>query len=57
MNTYLVNRYCIPLDLDPNVTNPGIAEIPYENVNRYLTSPSLPLRPAGSRAGSEGLSA
>ena len=36
MNTYLVNRYCIPLDLDPNVTNPGIAEIPYENVQQVL---------------------
>ena len=36
MNTYLVNRYCIPLDLNPNVTNPGIAEIPYENVQQVL---------------------
>ena len=57
MNTYLVNRYCIPLDLNPNVTNPGITEIPYENVQQVLDLPSLPLRPAGSRAGSEGLSA
>ena len=36
MNTYLVNRYCIPLDLNPNVTNPGITEIPYENVQQVL---------------------
>ena len=36
MNTYLVNRYCIPLDLNPNVTNPGIAEIQYENVQQVL---------------------
>lgn len=36
MNTYLVDRYCIPLDLNPNVTNPGIAEIQYENVQQVL---------------------
>lgn len=36
MNTYLVNRYCIPLDLNPNVTNPGITEIQYENVQQVL---------------------
>ena len=36
MNTYLINRYCIPLDLDPNVTNPGIAEIQYEDVQQVL---------------------
>ena len=36
MNTYLVNRYCIPLDLDPNVTNPGIAEIQYKDVQQVL---------------------
>ena len=36
MNTYLINRYCIPLDLTPNVTNPGIAEIQYEDVQQVL---------------------
>ena len=36
MNTYLVDCYCIPLDLNPNVTNPGIAEIQYENVQQVL---------------------
>ena len=36
MNTYLINRYHIPLNLDPNVNNPGIAEIQYEDVQQVL---------------------
>lgn len=36
MNTYLVNRYKIPLDLNSNVRNPGISEICYENVQKVL---------------------
>lgn len=36
MNTYLINRYHIPLNLDPNVINPGIAEIQYEDVQQVL---------------------
>ena len=31
MNTYLVNRYHIPLDLNAQIINPGINEIQYEN--------------------------
>ena len=30
MNTYLVNQYKIPLDLNPEVVNPGISEICYK---------------------------
>ena len=36
MNTYLVNRYEIPLDLSPEVVNPGISEICYEDVQEVL---------------------
>ena len=36
MNTYLVNRYKIPLDLNPEVVNPGISEICYEDVQEVL---------------------
>ncbi len=36
MNTYLINRYSIPLSLDPNVTNPGITEIQYKDVQQLL---------------------
>ncbi len=36
MNTYLVNRYNIPLDLNPNVSNPGITEIQYKDVQQLL---------------------
>ena len=36
MNTYLINRYHIPLNLDPNVINPGITEILYEDVQQVL---------------------
>lgn len=32
MNTYLVNQYKIPLNLNPNVVNPGISEICYKDV-------------------------
>ena len=38
MNTYLVNRYQIPLDLNPQIINPGINEIQYENVQQVLDS-------------------
>ena len=31
MNTYLVNRYQIPLDLNPQIINPGINEIQFGN--------------------------
>lgn len=36
MNTYLVNRYKIPLDLNPKVVNPGISEIRYGDVQQVL---------------------
>lgn len=36
MNTYLVNRYEIPTTLDPNIPNPGIAEVDYEDVKHVL---------------------
>lgn len=36
MNTYLVNRYQIPLDLNPGVINPGISEIQYEDAQQIL---------------------
>lgn len=36
MNTYLVNRYQIPLDLNPHVSNPGIEEIQYGDVQQVL---------------------
>lgn len=36
MNTYLVNRYEIPTTLDPNIANPGIAEVDYEDVKHVL---------------------
>ena len=32
MNMYLVNRYQIPTTLDPNISNPGIKEVDYEDV-------------------------
>ena len=38
MNTYLVNRYQIPLDLNPQIINPGINEIQYGNVQQVLDS-------------------
>lgn len=38
MNTYLVNRYKIPLDLNPQIINPGINEIQYGNVQQVLDS-------------------
>ena len=36
MNTYLVNRYQIPMTLDPNIPNPGITEVDYEDVKHVL---------------------
>lgn len=36
MNTYLVNRYEIPTTLDPNIPNPGIEEVDYEDVKHVL---------------------
>ena len=36
MNTYLVNQYKIPLNLNPEVVNPGISEIRYEDVQEVL---------------------
>lgn len=36
MNTYLVNQYKIPLDLNPEVINPGISEICYKDVQKVL---------------------
>ena len=36
MNTYLVNRYQIPTTLDPDISNPGIAEVDYEDVKQVL---------------------
>ena len=36
MNTYLVNRYQIPTTLDPNIPNPGIMEVDYEDVRQVL---------------------
>ena len=38
MNTYLVNRYQIPLDLNAQIINPGINEIQYGNVQQVLDS-------------------
>ena len=38
MNTYLVNRYHIPLDLNAQIINPGIDEIQYGNVQQVLDS-------------------
>ena len=36
MNMYLVNRYQIPTTLDPNISNPGIKEVDYEDVKQVL---------------------
>lgn len=36
MNTYLVHRYQIPMNLDPNVSNPGVEEVSYEDVKTVL---------------------
>ena len=36
MNMYLVNRYQIPTTLDPNISNPGIKEVDYEDVKQLL---------------------
>ena len=36
MNMYLVNRYQIPATLDPNISNPGIKEVDYEDVKQVL---------------------
>lgn len=36
MNTYLVNRYQIPINLDPKIENPGIEEVVYSDVEHVL---------------------
>ena len=36
MNTYLVDCYQIPTALDPNIQNPGITEVDYEDVKQVL---------------------
>lgn len=36
MNTYLVERYHIPLRLDINITNPGIEEVNYSDAEKVL---------------------
>ena len=36
MDMYLVNRYQIPTTLDPNISNPGIKEVDYEDVKQVL---------------------
>lgn len=38
MNTYLVKRYLIPLNLNPQIINPGINEVQYGNVQQILDS-------------------
>lgn len=37
MNTYLLNRYQLPMKLDTNVANPGIEEVEYSDVAKALT--------------------
>lgn len=36
MNTYLVDRYDVPFDLDTNIENPGIEEVDYTLVGELL---------------------
>lgn len=36
MNTYLVKRYELPLVLNTNITNPGIAEVNYEDLSKIF---------------------
>lgn len=36
MNTYLVHRYQIPIRLDPEVKNPGVEEVSYQDVKKVL---------------------
>lgn len=36
MNTYLVHRYQIPIDLNPEIDNPGVEEVSYEDVKKVL---------------------
>lgn len=36
MNTYLVHRYHIPMILNPDIENPGIKEVHYEDVRDVL---------------------
>jgi len=36
MNTYLVERYRIPLHLDTSIENPGIEEVDYQKINQVL---------------------
>ena len=36
MNTYLVHRYQIPINLNPQVINPGVEEVSYQDVEKVL---------------------
>lgn len=36
MNTYLVERYQIPIRLNKNIVNPGISEVSYQDVGQVL---------------------
>lgn len=36
MNTYLLERYQLPMNLDVNVKNPGIEEVDYQDVKKAL---------------------
>ena len=36
MNTYLLHKYQIPMKLDPEVMNPGIEEVSYQDVKKVL---------------------
>ena len=36
MSTYLVHRYEIPINLNPQVTNPGVEEVSYQDVEKVL---------------------
>lgn len=36
MNTYLVHQYEIPINLNPQVTNPGVEEVSYQDVEKVL---------------------
>lgn len=36
MNTYLVHRYEIPINLNPQVMNPGVEEVSYQDVEKVL---------------------
>lgn len=36
MNTYLLERYQLPMNLDADVKNPGIEEVNYQDVEKVL---------------------